>query len=56
MKKCSTSLSHKGNANQNYRDSILLQSEWYHQEHKQEQMLVRMYKKEPLHTIGWNVN
>jgi hypothetical protein len=46
MKKCSTSLAIKENANQNNIEiPFQFCSNSYHQEHKQQQMLVRMWGK-----------
>jgi hypothetical protein len=49
---------HKGNANQNHIKIPPHSCEnGYYQEHKQQQMLVRMWgKKEPLYTVSKNVN
>jgi hypothetical protein len=51
-------LGHTGNANQNdIKISPHSSQNGHHQEHKQQQMLARMQeKKEPLSTVGENVN
>jgi hypothetical protein len=43
---------HKGNANENAIEILPC----YHQEHKQQQILMRMLKKEHVYTFGGNVN
>jgi hypothetical protein len=49
---------HKGNVNQNCLEiSPHYYQNGYHEDHKQQQILVRMQRKEePLHTVGWNVD